>query len=441
MLSVLYSSVEPTRPLLNIACYSGCSRTATNAYCGPCGPISLTSVSSLSFLLFPTSFLASQVEFLLTLLLAFAHGNLNAATEDPRRSLPPAPQLSEERITTSTVLTTNEPLPAYKVSGILTNTALAGDFVSRFTVRVDSCQWQIEILPIAFPPEYDRIGGVRPDSITAGSDGVEFYCTKSFATKARPGSNVGQAQRGPGSAPFGVQEEVLAIWYTYASGCYLKVIRTNLLVPLEFHTPGRIATAGGVPGEFQLEAVPPYLPRKVQTHGYLTSYSANQQSLRRHHFTNSTLEVLSKTNYEGMSFPSRTSIEHNQISELRGALIVQKRGRTELLLESLMLTGAAPQKLPAIAGKTAITDFRHMPSNPAALLSLMATNWPNDTQIARAAASKRIRGGAKRDNLANAGHLWPLVLLVTVVLMPLILWLRLHTKQRKRGPTIYEKNT
>lgn len=318
--------------------------------------------------------------------------------------------------------------PSFTVSGSLKVHALtweamlAGEFSPirstdeyAFTVASDSCRWSITIRPIRVaPPDLeDAPPGSRPlpDGwmITAASDGEDFCVLR---TGPRPAGLAYAAYRGPGSEPFAVDNQVLALWYAYASHCALAKRNDGLLVPLErLSLESLTGTAGRAPGTLRLFAAPPRLPEEVTLLGYTQQsvHSSPQTGL-----TNTMLQVSVTTNVHGLTLPLSIKVYYKWVTQQQGKVRTQSGQFMEIETLTIQPGAEFEEYPPPLEGEYSILDYRHWRGSLMGVVSQLTTNgW---TRNVGALASARRTQSNSLDRQSR--RMFVVLLLAAMVAVP-----------------------
>jgi hypothetical protein len=302
----------------------------------------------------------------------------------------------------------------YRVSGVLSqhlgrqDAAERGEFVSlpysvyssvfSFVVTVNECRWSVELAPTKLPniSKDDSHDGKEITvstnwNLVVASDGNEF-CSVMGGTRSRPDAVFG-AMRGRGAAPFCVDENIILLWYAYASHCLLRDSTSNLVVPMEYLQAN--PKVFRVPAHWELFPAFPALPRVVKTFGYWINPSNGSLEMLppENARTNAILEVHSTTNLSGISLPLQTSVYRYLVTLRDGRVASMPHYKIVIETTSVELGAKLPEYPPQLSGPYHVSDYRASGlSNAAAVKIITTQGWPSESLVkskAQAAANKR----------------------------------------------------
>jgi hypothetical protein len=296
-----------------------------------------------------------------------------------------------------------------------------------FTVSVSGDAWHIQANPTLQPPLDDDLGlpqGYKQTplgwNLIAASNGSEFSKVKN-GPRSTPEA-VYQVQRGAGSAPFGVEREIAALWYAYASHSNLSGGDQGWLVPME-RLPLDIfaATTNRVNGHFVLLGKHPGLPSNVTTFGYAHEIGDGRLGYLNAElkFTNTVFTVTATTNIGALTLPLEAKLHYYAVVNSGGK--AESKPSYEIVIETLSITPSAilPQYPPELSGGFVISDYRYINKNGNGIATVVTKNaWPAESLI-RSESAGHV-GRALRDSEPKNIRFIMLVLLTVPVIFAIV---------------------
>lgn len=258
-------------------------------------------------------------------------------------------------------------------------TVFGGDDRSyRFVVRVRGCEWSARLEPVAW--EKLEEGEVVPDYIAAASDGTLFYKVTSVGTAARRArrgvtANTAIAVRGPGSTPYAIEDEIIALYYAFASHCYLANLTNSLVYPFRGALGFDHQLSDDIRNRalWELQPAPPGLPRYIVT----TSTAG---------YTNAVLTTSVFTNVSGLRLPKQSSVrflDANLQGSTNGSPLVWKE--LAVIVEAAGRSSTTISFVPELPTGASVQDITFWSNKPALNVSVRTkTNgWPDSAYLQR----------------------------------------------------------
>jgi hypothetical protein len=341
----------------------------------------------------------------------------------------------------------------YEISGTLSSeyapeiAHVQGRYVYDFTATVSGDRWHIRTLPRSIPasPPLEIAGKsykeVVPDYREASSDGHSFYEVISMVKSKKDNpkqKNAGQGLRGDGNVPYGLEDELICLWYLYASHDYLKRTFDSRIHPLQCLAESAYSrTDFRQPAEWTL-VDPPGLPKMILTKGAADGVL----------FTNAWLRVSNFYSMEDLLLPAVATVE---FFFLRPSFVDGKVVKTPSLHHRIEVVATAYKGkseiesfVPALPVPSVVQDTRYWTSQPAVTVSRFASNWPDSKEL-DAAYSHSVRHSVgivdpRRVSLGSRRTL-VLVVLVAVALGPLLFFgVRRIQKHKTESEDISNEN-
>lgn len=320
----------------------------------------------------------------------------------------------------------------YEVSGLIEETQFGSGMdtplrrQSMFTASVVGCRWFIRLVPHNWPHPppivlgTNRVVPVVPRYLESGSDGQNFYRVMAFhdpGDEPTAPRNRGTAVRGPGTIPFAIGDEIMALWYIFASHCYLGTLTNMLIAPIE-SLPTEIYKDGfvQVPGQILRDGAPPGLPRFASALGYVLKNDTEGVRLEPATvpLTNVHLTVALFTNRFGLSIPLDASVDYFRTRGRSGQFHVVYRKRLRVLVESLAADCPRTTFVPEVPQPSTITDLRvYARAKRSALV--FGTNW-----LSEQALFERVEALPRRPARAQHFSRAVLILLCGLIILPVV---------------------
>lgn len=262
-----------------------------------------------------------------------------------------------------------------------------GDRSYRFSVRVRDCEWSVHLKPVAWANLEEA--EIVPDYIAGASDGVLFYkvtSLESAAKKARAGvtANTAVALRGPGSTPYAVEDEIIALYYVFASHCYLRYVTNSRIYPFRGALGFNHQLTNDIRNQalWEAELAPPSLPKFIAT-----TYRGELETDRgtfRSPYTNGVLTTPIFTNVSGLLIPMESYvqlIDVNVPGSTNGLPVVWKAFR--ITVDSADRYPSTASFVPELPSGASVQDITFWSNRPAINVSVRTkTNgWPDSAYL------------------------------------------------------------
>lgn len=259
-----------------------------------------------------------------------------------------------------------------------------------FRIQVADGKWSLKLVPrdaVASKTGWDtQRDYLPPDSLEASSDGTSFYFVVSTASqKAKnPGIvNSGEGFRGVGMVPYGACfDQIICLWYAYASGAYFHAVSNSNIHPLQSMPLDYSKEKPFLqPGEWVLAQEPPFLPSSILMRSVRPGTGTNGVPAQT--FTNAVLNVSAFTNILGIALPAKVEISYYfWLPPVRPSL---PRLRSHLTIQANQVSLEKNDNaafVPALPLPSVVTDLRHLTSGVPTAVSVLATQWPTEREIA-----------------------------------------------------------
>ena len=258
-----------------------------------------------------------------------------------------------------------------------------------FWVWADGGRWWVKLVRDNAGEEFDPGFGngayksFVEDYEVAACDGAFSYLVKSSeSVKQRLPrlENAGEAWRMPGQSPVHASADMVAVWSTYASACYLRqrgdpfveFARQNLPnVPFGARPP--------MSARWSLMREPPWLPEMLDISFDTNWFSGGQPGTASVFSTRSALRVESTTNVHGLRLPLSTTVasfvpwpqpDGTFSRRLQGVLVVDTVGASATPL----VPGRIP---PAVPQPVLLSESRTTAQGSWASVVVRTNRWPS----------------------------------------------------------------
>lgn len=313
----------------------------------------------------------------------------------------------------------------YEVSGTVTHRVEAGPMsytkVWQFTVAVAQSNWLIRLVPVSIPPQSELPPGARevlPDYKVAACDGHRIYSVDSFEQAAIPRSkNRGFAQRRVGHVPFGLEDEFIGLWYTFASGAYLATNTSARIVPLARLVASAYRTNDfRVEGRWELQEEAPWLPRSIVASNYIDTVAARglKHVRRKEASTNVALQSSQWRTQNGLTLPYHCVIEHYPSND-DGSVSPKPWRWIEVQVEKFQVLKEAVEVVPRLPDPSIVQDLRFLGATPSVVVDVLTNRWPSDTYVEQ---SFKIKSEIRRPRRVFV--VWQVLFVLVVFLGPAI---------------------
>jgi hypothetical protein len=300
----------------------------------------------------------------------------------------------------------------YELSGSIEEHHTRAGFrrTSRFTLSALGSRWFIRIEPVNWPSALPYLEGTNaavsvPQYIESGSDGLEFFQVVRAGQRGsdrRAPRNAALARRGPGPVPYAVEDAVLALWYTFASGHVLASATNDSIYPLEsFPLTAYQHQDPRVSGRWTLADEYPFLPRALTCGGYTLAYQSGafRLSHQAHFSTNVVLISGGLKRLEGVALPEKTTIEYYGLSSKRTSVGGTLKKRTIICAENVTRPCSRTRFRPDLPASSTLTELAFLTNAvPRPATVLFANEWLSkpamSTNLNRTRAQRR--GGFRR---------------------------------------------
>lgn len=354
---------------------------------------------------------------------------------------------------------TNSAVPAFEVSGVVREDSKFGkaEKVNRsFICRVEGAAWLIETTISNGAPAVTYRRGTNilgfakaADTELVSSDGTNFYVVRrsDFARELRQEGQRSTRSRGtaavigPGNAPFGLNEPLLVIWYGFASQDYLRGRRSGKILPLHTVTFEDVATNNHlVSARWDQLKDFPNLPQSIQTSNYFLPASIPAE-LRKSGFphTNVDFRVLEKTNFLGLTIPTRISADYFIHRWRAGSVTSIQYKHIDLTVNRLAPLTEDIGSRPPLLGPVSVRDTRYWFSNPPIPVSVRVTNrWP-DNKILADLYRVRTHQASRKQAAGPRSRIILKVIVISACLIPPILAILWSVRNKHKRHNIERK--
>jgi hypothetical protein len=263
-----------------------------------------------------------------------------------------------------------------------------GASTSDFSVSVDGGSWIVRVVPKLVPnlgPALSSIGNreAKPDYMEASSDGTNVYFVISTESTKRADTkviNAGEATRIPGTVPYAIPDELICLWYLYASHSYFSALHESRIYPLNGLPPEAYMKQDfKVPAEWVLSQGPPRLPVSILVKGSGQWREAtNTASSLSYTATNAILQVPRITNVFGLQLPVDGEIRsffyfQPQQPTLRKTIVVTA--------ETFSNRSMAEGRMPALPTPSIVMDASFWTNEQPATVSMLTNKWPDEVAL------------------------------------------------------------
>jgi len=321
-----------------------------------------------------------------------------------------------------------------------------------FTVDVDNNKWFIRVLLLnpAYSTAIETHGtnvafDLTPDSWIASSDGDFFYYYISSETHINKMIELGKIKedrkfitkqliRGHGPFPYRVSEDIIMLWYAFASHFYFeRVAKRDFLPPMQTVSSRHFQTNNyHIPGYWKLLDAPPRLPNYLITSNLnIGSREYGELDLlfkKGKPNTNSVYETL-ETLYVGeYLIPKTATLKIFSYLPPRLGLSNYHAKTYSIYVDKANIGCNNVDFIPNIKGPMFFTDLSFL-SNKTAVGFVVTNNIPGVDLIKNVAEKKAIRNNMRKHHTFSAGT----VIIVFVILtLPIFIFIGRKITTRKK---------
>jgi hypothetical protein len=259
-----------------------------------------------------------------------------------------------------------------------------------FNVEVKGAKWYIKLVPDGTvqptKPAKPKDEYSFPDYLEASSDGGSYFFvsdTSSQKAKHPKVGNRGEASRGIGSVPFaGCPSEMLVLWYAYASHQYLSAAKGTNIYPLRRIVPHLEPAPYVRPAQWILSQEPPFLPVSIAVLEK-TSWGGTNEIVTLE-YTNTLFSVRAFTNVLSIALPCDVEVAYYYCWPTSKPSPPRFHSRT--IISASRFSSKVSEDvafIPKLPPPSVVHDFSRLTGSEPRVVTVMSTQWPSATQIAR----------------------------------------------------------